>query len=85
MARVAGVSDSPLCFPHTPPVVNVLEGRNMYLGCGKSIKKKYIVVLFIIVALDLPLILVGGMGQNNPSTTIMQLFSCEVSFMGRNI
>ncbi len=74
MARVAGVSDGPPCFPHTPPCVNVLEGRNMYLGCGKSIKKNiYIVFLFIIVALDLPLILVGGMGQKNPSTTILQL------------
>ncbi len=35
MARVAGVSDDP---HHTPPGVDVLEGRNMYLGCGKSIK-----------------------------------------------
>ncbi len=32
MARV--VSDDP---PHTPPGVDVLEGQNMYLGCGKSI------------------------------------------------
>ncbi len=45
MARVAGVSDGPPCFPHTPPGVNVLEGRNMYLGCGKSIKK-YIYILY---------------------------------------
>ncbi len=32
MARVAGVCESPPCFPHTPPGVNVLEGQNMYLG-----------------------------------------------------
>ncbi len=46
MARVAGVSDSPPCFPHTPPGVNVLEGRNMYLGCGKSIKKIYCIFIY---------------------------------------
>ncbi len=49
MARVAGVSDSPPCFPHTPPGVNVLEGRNMYLGCGKSIKYIYIYIYCIFI------------------------------------
>ncbi len=34
MAQVAGVSDDP---PHTKPGVDVLEGQNMYLGCGKLI------------------------------------------------
>ncbi len=34
MARVAGVSDDP---PHTSPGVDVLDGQNMYLGCGKLI------------------------------------------------
>jgi hypothetical protein len=75
---VAGVSDGP---PHTTPGVDALEGRNMYLGCGK-INEQNIVFLFIIVALDLPLILVRGIGQKNPSTSILQLFSCEVYFYG---
>ncbi len=38
MARVVGGSEGPPCFSHTPPGVNALEGQNMYLGCGKSIK-----------------------------------------------
>ncbi len=30
----SGVSDGP---PHTTPGVDVLEGKNIYLGCGKLI------------------------------------------------
>ncbi len=30
-SSVTGVSDGP---SHTPPGVDVLEGQNMYLGCG---------------------------------------------------
>ncbi len=41
MVRRLEVSDGPLCFPHTPPGVNVPEGKNNS-GCCKSINDTYI-------------------------------------------
>ncbi len=67
MGRVAGVSDGPLCFPHTPPGVNVLEGQNN-LGCCKSINQY--IILFITVELDLPLIPVECCWRYGPKESL---------------